>query len=204
MPLAMVQRGRERSNAFAGGLAQTIGIGAFVATRRLPPLSADDGADIGGRKSRRRPRSRARTGRKRHRPCRGVAPYSGARDRDMRARRPPRGRTCNRSRWPTTRSRTIQRVGLLAVDLTSHGVVMSADSQPVEIGAGINRIDDAAIHRTRDPIVQRCAGGFVGLVGFVETLSESTDQALATGSAASTGKFPTTTSSPTATGSRTL
>ena len=98
-----------------------------------------------------------------------MAPYSGARDRDMRARRPPRGRTCNRSLWPTTRSRTIQRVGLLAVDLTSHGVVMSADSQPVEIGAGINRIDDAAIHRTRDPIVQRCAGGFVGLVGFVGT-----------------------------------
>jgi hypothetical protein len=60
-------------------------------------------------------------------------------------------------------------MALLAVDLTSHGLVMSADSQPVEIFAGENRVDDSAEHRTRNPILLRAAGGFVGLVGSVGT-----------------------------------
>jgi hypothetical protein len=60
-------------------------------------------------------------------------------------------------------------MGLLAVDVTAHGVVMSADSQPVEIRAGDNRVDSSADRRTRNPIVVRAAGGFVGLVGFAGT-----------------------------------
>jgi hypothetical protein len=60
-------------------------------------------------------------------------------------------------------------MGVLAVDLTAHGVVMSADSQPVEIVEGENRIDDSAGRRVRNPIIQRTAGGFVGLVGFAGT-----------------------------------
>jgi hypothetical protein len=60
-------------------------------------------------------------------------------------------------------------MGVLAVDLTAHGVVMSADSQPVEIVEGENRIDDSAERRVRNPIIQRTVGGFVGLVGFAGT-----------------------------------
>lgn len=60
-------------------------------------------------------------------------------------------------------------MGVLAVDLTEHGVVMSADSQPVEIVDGENWIDDSVGRRTRNPIVRRTAGGFVGLVGFAGT-----------------------------------
>jgi hypothetical protein len=60
-------------------------------------------------------------------------------------------------------------VGLLAVDVTTHGVVMSADSQPVEIRDGVNHIDMSAAHRTRNPIIVRVGGGFVGLVGYAGT-----------------------------------
>jgi hypothetical protein len=60
-------------------------------------------------------------------------------------------------------------MGVLAVDLTAHGVVMSADSQPVEIVGGENRIDDSAGRRVRNPILQLTTGGFVGLVGFAGT-----------------------------------
>lgn len=60
-------------------------------------------------------------------------------------------------------------MGVLAVDLTEHGVVMSSDSQPVEIVDGENRMDDSAGRRTRNPIVRRAAAGFVGLVGFAGT-----------------------------------
>lgn len=44
---------------------------------------------------------------------------------------------------------------ILAVDLTRHGAVMSADSQPVEILGGKNRIDSSAAQWKRNPIVQR-------------------------------------------------
>jgi hypothetical protein len=47
--------------------------------------------------------------------------------------------------------------------------VMSADSQPVEILEGGIRVDDSAQRRARNPIIQRTAGGFVGLVGFAGT-----------------------------------
>lgn len=46
---------------------------------------------------------------------------------------------------------------------------MSADSQRVEILEGEDRVDTSAEDRTRDPIIVRVGGGFVGLVGFVGT-----------------------------------
>jgi hypothetical protein len=60
-------------------------------------------------------------------------------------------------------------VGLLAVDVTTHGVVMSADSQPVEILKWENRVLATSGGLTRDPVVTRVAGGFTGLVGFAGT-----------------------------------
>jgi hypothetical protein len=60
-------------------------------------------------------------------------------------------------------------VGLLAVDVTAHGVVMSADSQPVEIVGTENRVLATSGWQTRTPIVVRVGGGFVGLVGYVGT-----------------------------------
>jgi hypothetical protein len=59
-------------------------------------------------------------------------------------------------------------VGLLAVDVTAHGAVMSADSQRVEIREGAFTVGTAG-GRVRDPIIVRVGGGFVGLVGFVGT-----------------------------------
>jgi hypothetical protein len=59
-------------------------------------------------------------------------------------------------------------VGLLAVDVTAFGVVMSADSQLVEIREGAFNVDTAG-GRVRDPIIVREGGGFIGLVGFVGT-----------------------------------
>jgi len=61
------------------------------------------------------------------------------------------------------------RMGLLAVDVSMHGVVMSADSQPVEILGGENRVLATTGRQNRDPIVMRSGGGFVGLVGFAGT-----------------------------------
>jgi hypothetical protein len=60
-------------------------------------------------------------------------------------------------------------MGLLAVDVTTHGVVMSADSQPVEILNGENRVLPTTGRQTRSPIVMRTGGGFTGLVGFAGT-----------------------------------
>jgi hypothetical protein len=60
-------------------------------------------------------------------------------------------------------------MALLVVDVFAHGVVMSADSQPVEILDGQNRIIRPEAWHTRDPILQRVGGGFVGLVGFAGT-----------------------------------
>lgn len=60
-------------------------------------------------------------------------------------------------------------MGLLAVDVTVHGVVMSADSQPAEILAGENRVLASTGWPRRNPIVVRTGGGLVGLVGFAGT-----------------------------------
>jgi hypothetical protein len=60
-------------------------------------------------------------------------------------------------------------VGILAVDVTAHGVVMSADSQRVQILGGENRVQVTPGQRSRLPIVERLGGGFVGLVGFAGT-----------------------------------
>jgi hypothetical protein len=53
---------------------------------------------------------------------------------------------------------------MLAVDVTARGVVMSADSQRVEILPGENRIETTG-WETRNPIVIRTGGGFVGVIG---------------------------------------
>lgn len=60
-------------------------------------------------------------------------------------------------------------MALLAVDVTEHGVVMSADSQLVEILPGDNRVLGSPGARSRNPIVIRTGGGFVGLVGSAGT-----------------------------------
>lgn len=60
-------------------------------------------------------------------------------------------------------------MGLLAVDVSAYGVAMSADSQLVEIRPGENRVLDPGGSRSRNPIVIRSGGGFVGLVGFAGT-----------------------------------
>jgi hypothetical protein len=61
-------------------------------------------------------------------------------------------------------------MGLLAVDVSRFGVVMSADSQPVELLDGETRVLDlGGKRRTRDPILIRDAGGFRGFIGFVGT-----------------------------------
>jgi hypothetical protein len=61
-------------------------------------------------------------------------------------------------------------VGVLTVDLTSFGVVMTADSQPIEALDGQTRIlGQAGRRHTRNPILRREAGGFTGFVGFVGT-----------------------------------
>jgi hypothetical protein len=68
-------------------------------------------------------------------------------------------------------------MGLLAVDVSRFGVVMSADSQPVELVDRQTRaLAQAGKDRTRNPIVFRDAGGFRGFTGFVgtETIGETT------------------------------
>jgi hypothetical protein len=61
-------------------------------------------------------------------------------------------------------------MGLLAVDVSRFGVVMSADSQPVELLDGETRVlAQAGERRTRNPILIRDAGGFKGFTGFVGT-----------------------------------
>jgi hypothetical protein len=58
-------------------------------------------------------------------------------------------------------------LGLLAVDIIAHGVVMSADSQRVEIRGGA--VYPMPGSRRRNAIVVREGGGFVGLIGFAGT-----------------------------------
>jgi hypothetical protein len=60
-------------------------------------------------------------------------------------------------------------VGLLAVDVTVHGVVMSGDSQRVEIVGGQNRVQVTSGERSRNPIVTHPGREFTGLVGFAGT-----------------------------------
>ncbi len=56
------------------------------------------------------------------------------------------------------------------MDLTAFGVVMTADSQPVEALDGQTRIlGHAGRWHTRNPILVRDAGGFTGFVGYVGT-----------------------------------
>lgn len=60
-------------------------------------------------------------------------------------------------------------MGLLALDVLAFGVVMSADSQPVELLDGENRLLTEEVPRTRNPILIREGGGFRGLIGYVGT-----------------------------------
>lgn len=61
-------------------------------------------------------------------------------------------------------------MGLLALDVSSYGVVMSADSQLVECLEGENRVViDPTRQITRNPILVRTGGGFTGLTGYVGT-----------------------------------
>lgn len=61
-------------------------------------------------------------------------------------------------------------MGLLAVDVSRFGAVMSADSQGVEVLDRETRVlTNAGTHLRRCPIITRVAGGFVGFTGFVGT-----------------------------------
>jgi len=61
-------------------------------------------------------------------------------------------------------------MGVLTVDLTGFGVVMSADSDPIQALDGTTRIlVDPKRNHTRNPILKREAGGFAGYVGYVGT-----------------------------------
>jgi hypothetical protein len=64
----------------------------------------------------------------------------------------------------------LARLGVLTVDLTAFGVVMSADSQPIEAVDGETRVlGQPGRRHTRNPIVTRDAGGFAGFTGYVGT-----------------------------------
>jgi hypothetical protein len=58
-------------------------------------------------------------------------------------------------------------VGILALDVSRFGVVMSADSQQVELLDGRNRVARTRSQMNRNPIIVRRGGGFRGLLGFV-------------------------------------
>jgi hypothetical protein len=60
-------------------------------------------------------------------------------------------------------------VGIVAVDVSSFGVVMSADSQPVERLDGETRVLAQQGELTRCPIVIHRGGGFTGFTGYVGT-----------------------------------
>ncbi len=60
-------------------------------------------------------------------------------------------------------------MGLLAVDVSAFGVVMSADSQPIEALGGQTRVLTQQGGLTRCPIVIRNEGGFAGFTGYVGT-----------------------------------
>jgi hypothetical protein len=58
-------------------------------------------------------------------------------------------------------------VGLLALDVSRFGVVMSADSQPVDLLDGRCRIFRPHGSLRNNPIVIRRGGGLTGLIGYV-------------------------------------
>ena len=59
-------------------------------------------------------------------------------------------------------------VGFLALDVSRFGVVMSADSQVVELLDGRNRVVRPGPGlRNNNPIIPRRGGGFTGLIGYV-------------------------------------
>jgi len=58
-------------------------------------------------------------------------------------------------------------VGLLTVDVTSLGVVMTSDSQPIELVEGGLKVLD--LKASDQKILERHAGGFDGLIGYVGT-----------------------------------
>jgi hypothetical protein len=61
-------------------------------------------------------------------------------------------------------------MGVLTVDFTGFGVVMSADSHPIEALESDTRIlVDPTRNHTRNPILKRRATGFAGYVGYVGT-----------------------------------
>src|SRR6266508_2368994 len=61
-------------------------------------------------------------------------------------------------------------MGVLTVDLTAFGVVMSADSQPIEALDGETHVlGQPGQRHTRNPILTREAGGFAGFTGYVGT-----------------------------------
>jgi hypothetical protein len=60
-------------------------------------------------------------------------------------------------------------MGLLAVDVSRFGVVMSADSQPIEALGGHRRVLTQEGGLTRCPIVIRNDSGFLGFTGYVGT-----------------------------------
>ena len=60
-------------------------------------------------------------------------------------------------------------MGLLAVDVSAFGVVMSADSQPIEALGGQTRVLTQRGDLTRCPIVIRNEGWFAGFTGYVGT-----------------------------------
>jgi hypothetical protein len=62
------------------------------------------------------------------------------------------------------------RMGVLTVDFTGFGVVMSADSQPIEALDGETRVlGQPGQRHARNPILTRDAGGFTGFTGYVGT-----------------------------------
>jgi hypothetical protein len=60
-------------------------------------------------------------------------------------------------------------MGLLAVDVSTFGVVMSADSQPIEALGGQTHVIEQQGGLTRCPIVIRNEAGFAGFTGYVGT-----------------------------------
>jgi len=61
-------------------------------------------------------------------------------------------------------------MGVLTVEITSFGVVMTADSQPIEAVDGETRVlGHGGRWHTRNPILTRDAGGFTGFTGYVGT-----------------------------------
>jgi hypothetical protein len=60
-------------------------------------------------------------------------------------------------------------VGLLTVDVTALGIVMTSDSRPIEIGSGDIRVPPFVGEQRRNKILERHGGGFDGLIGYVGT-----------------------------------